>query len=304
MFEGLAPFCVTTSTNPDVTINGLSTPAPHSSSLPVLLLLHGFPQTHHIWHRITPHLASRYTLIIPDLRGYGTSSKPPTVDAYVKSAMAKDMVILVDKLLGRDAIPFYICAHDRGARVAHKLCVDNPGRVRKAIFLDICPTLAMYAATDQQFATAYFHWFLLIQDAPLPETLISATPAKFADLFLEGRNERRKHIFDSACYEKYVHNLEDPDTLHAMCNDYRAAATLDLKEQREDLRMGNLISCPLRVIWGRRGVIEKCFDAVKEWRAVVEEGVEVDGYAVDSGHYIPEEVPDDVVAAIREFCVQ
>ncbi|KAK9441600.1 Epoxide hydrolase-like protein [Metarhizium brunneum] len=298
MFDGLIPFSITTQTDPLVTIKGLQTSP--ESPLPPLLLLHGFPQTRHIWHRIVPHLTTTYNLIIPDLRGYGESSKPPSVAAYAKSAMAKDMMALMNHLGHKT---FFVCAHDRGARVAHKLLVDYPNHVRKAILLDICPTLSMYQATSQEFATAYFHWFFLIQPAPLPETLISATPRKFAELCMGGKDGKGLDIFDEACYGEYVKLFEDEDTVHAMCNDYRAAATVDLDEQRADLEKGRLIKAPVRIIWGKKGVIEKCFDAMAEWRKVVGEGVVLDGYSVDSGHYIPEEAPDDVVKAVCEFFV-
>lgn len=298
MFDGLISFSITTQTDPLVTIKGLQTSP--ESPLPPLLLLHGFPQTRHIWHRIVPHLTTTYNLIIPDLRGYGESSKPPSVAAYAKSAMAKDMMALMNHLGHKT---FFVCAHDRGARVAHKLLVDYPNHVRKAILLDICPTLSMYQATSQEFATAYFHWFFLIQPAPLPETLISATPRKFAELCMGGKDGKGLDIFDTACYEEYVKLFEDEDTVHAICNDYRAAATVDLDEQRADLEKGRLIKAPVRIIWGKKGVIEKCFDAMAEWRKVVGEGVVLDGYSVDSGHYIPEEAPDDVVKAVCEFFV-
>ncbi|TWU77279.1 hypothetical protein ED733_003755 [Metarhizium rileyi] len=298
MFDGLVQFSITTQAEPPVAIKGLQTSP--ESVLPPLLLLHGFPQTRHIWHRIAPQLTTTYKLIIPDLRGYGESSKPPSVAAYAKSAMAKDMIILMNHLNHKT---FFVCAHDRGARLAHKLLVDHPDHVRKAILLDICPTLAMYEATSQEFATAYFHWFFLIQPAPLPETLLSATPRRFAELYMGGISEKRQEIFDEACFEEYARLFENEDTVHAMCNDYRAAATVDLDEQRADMKEGRLIKSPVRIIWGRKGVIERCFDAMAEWTKVVKKGVVLDGYSVDSGHYIPEEAPDDVVKAIREFLV-
>lgn len=253
-----------------------------------------------MWHRVAPQLVGKYNIIVPDIRGYGASSKPTSVANYAKSAMAKDMVTLMKKL-GHET--FFVCAHDRGARIAHKMLVDYPDVVRKAIILDICPTLAMYEATSFEFAKACFHWYFLIQPAPLPETLINATPRKFADLYMGGREGHTLEIFDKACYEKYAALFENPDGVHAMCNDYRAAATLDLDEQTADLAEGRLIRTPLRVIWGKKSHIEKCFDGLKEWQAVADKNVLVEGYSVDSGHYIPEETPDEVVKAILEFCV-
>lgn len=296
MFDNFDNFSIQTQSNPVVKIDGLKY-GDASSGLPPLLLLHGFPQTRHIWHRVVPGLINNYVVIIPDIRGYGTSSKPSKVADYAKSVMAQDCVTLMSEL-GFDS--FFVCAHDRGARVAHKLCVDHPERIRKTILLDICPTLAMYESTDFDFAKAYYHWYFFIQPEPLPETLISAAPRKFIELFMGGL-QKGLDIFDPACFEEYAKNFDDPDCVRAMCHDYRAGATVDLEEAREDLKNGKLIKCPLLVLWGKTGVIEKCFDALKEWRAVTQEGVSVQGHSVDSGHYVPEQAPDEVVSAILEF---
>ncbi|KAH6886166.1 Alpha/Beta hydrolase protein [Thelonectria olida] len=306
MFQGFQPFKVETQTDPPITICGLksgdgSSSSSSSPSRPPLLLLHGFPQTRHIWHRVAPKLVDQYTVVLMDLRGYGESSKPEHVASYAKSAMARDCVKVMDELGFKQS--FFVCAHDRGARVAHKLCVDFPDRVRKAILLDICPTLAMYTKTDFDFAKAYFHWFFLIQPDPLPETLISGCPREFAELFMGGRQKDGLHIFDSACFDTYVENFKDAATVHAMCQDYRASATLDLDEAREDLEKSRLVRCPLLILWGKHGVIEKCFDALEEWRAVTESGVSVTGNSVDSGHYLPENVPEEVTSAIGSFLV-
>ncbi|KAF4975729.1 hypothetical protein FZEAL_7505 [Fusarium zealandicum] len=297
MFQGFESFAIQTQ-DADITIHGLKS-GDASSSKPPLLLLHGFPQTLHIWHLVAPKLLERYTIILIDIRGYGQSSKPEHVAAYAKSAMARDCVDVMDGL-GFDG-SFYVCAHDRGARVAHKLCVDYPDRVRKAILLDICPTLAMYTKTDFDFARAYFHWFFLIQQEPLPETLISARPREFAEFFMGGRQKRGLEMFDPSCFDIYAGSLEDPAAVHAMCHDYRASATLDLDEARADLENGRLVRCPLLVLWGKHGVIEQSFDAVKEWQDVTESDVTVEGYSVDSGHYVPEHAPQEVVSAILEF---
>ncbi|KUI52796.1 Fluoroacetate dehalogenase [Cytospora mali] len=299
MFEGFEPIAIKTSSEPEVIISGLKSKSNNpNKDLPPLLLLHGFPQTLHIWHRVTPHLTDTYNIVLLDLRGYGASSKPVDVTSYAKSAMARDCVAVMDQL-GHES--FYICAHDRGARVGHKLCVDYPDRVKKAIFLDICPTLVMYESTDFEFAKAYFHWFLLIQPDPLPETMILGNPRRVAEMFMGGRQAGGLSIFEKECFEAYVGSLCDPATVHAMCQDYRASATLDMEEQRKDLDEGRNIKCPLRVLWGKHGVIEKRFDAVAEWEKVTEKDVEVDGYAVDSGHYVPEQAPDQVISAIRDF---
>ncbi|KAF4994624.1 hypothetical protein FGRMN_5669 [Fusarium graminum] len=298
MFDNFESFTITTKTNPDVTINGLKS-GQVSPSKPALLLIHGFPQTLHIWHRVAPRVLDKYNLVLIDIRGYGKSAKPDEVSAYAKSAMARDCIDVMDAL-GHDG-PFFVCAHDRGARVAHKLAVDYPDRIRKFILLDICPTLAMYTKTDFDFAKAYFHWFFLIQKEPLPETLITARPKELAEMFMGGRQGDGLEIFEPECFDIYAQSLADRDTVHAMCNDYRASATLDLEEAREDLKNGRKIRSPLLILWGQHGVIEKCFDAIQEWRDVTDDGVSVEGRSVDSGHYIPEQNPDEVVSAILQF---
>lgn len=297
MFQGFTNF--SEEAQPRVTIKGVKS---SSTSLPPLLLLHGFPQTYHIWHRVAPKLVQSYTVIVPDLRGYGQSSKPEGIESYAKSAMAKDMVALVDKL-GFEGQPFYICAHDRGARVSHKLCVDHPKRVKKAILLDICPTLAMYNATNFDFAKAYFHWFFLIQKAPLPEHAITGSAKEFTKAYMSVRQGDSLDIFIPECYSEYEKCLSDFDTVHAMCNDYRASASIDMEEATADLENGRLVQCPLMVLWGKQGVIESQFDPLKEWQAVVDSKVKVEGHSVESGHYIPEEAPDATVDAINSFLV-
>ena len=297
MFDGFEQFSVQTQSSPNVTIDALRY-GDASSGLPPLLLLHGFPQTRLIWHRVVPQLINKYVIIIPDLRGYGRSSKPTEVSDYAKSAMARDFTKLMSEL-GFES--FFVCAHDRGARVAHKLCVDHPQRVRKVILLDICPTLAMYSSPSFDFAKSYFHWWFLIQEAPMPETLISAAHRKFAEMFMGGLQKEGLKVFDPACFEDYAKQMEDPDCLRAMCHDYRASASIDLEEARADLKDGRLIKSPVLVLWGKAGVIEKCFDAVKEWRAVTQESVSVEGYSVASGHYIPEQAPEETVSAILDF---
>ncbi|KAH8704743.1 putative epoxide hydrolase [Talaromyces proteolyticus] len=296
MFDGFTSFDITV--EPDVTIHGVS-----GGSGPAILLLHGFPQTHHIWHKVADELAKTYFVVAIDLRGYGQSSKPGGGEGHIrygKKAMARDAVRVMDELL-HGKTQFYICAHDRGARVAHRLCVDYPERVHKAIFLDICPTLAMYSQTDMVFAKAYFHWFFLIQEAPFPETLILANPTTWLEGSM-GARHAGLGPFTAACLAEYKKNLTDTQTVHAMCEDYRAAASIDLEEAKQDIAEGRHVQCPLTVFWGAHGVIEKCFDAVAEWKKVSTSTVE--GKALDCGHYIPEERPEDVLASVLEFLVE
>ena len=184
--------------------------------------------------------------------------------------------------------------------MVHQLCVDFPERVEKAMVLDIAPTLAMYEKTDFEFARAYAHWFFLIQPSPLPESLMLANPRSWIENTMGSRYGVGLEVFDKEAIESYVKQMGDEDSVKGMCEDYRAAASVDLEEQREDIRNGRKIKCPFRVLWGKRGVIEAQFDALKEWRKVSEDGV-VSGEALESGHYIPEEVPEVLVAHIKDF---
>lgn len=204
--------------------------------------------------------------------------------------MASDMAALMTHL-GHET--FYVCGHDRGGRVAHKLCVDYPERVKKVMMLDICPTLAMYEKTNMQLASAYWHWFFLIQPSPIPETFMVQNPRVWF------QQKKYEGVANEEILASYVSCVEDKETARGMCEDYRAAATVDLEEQREDLEKGRKIRCPVKVVWGREGVIEKMFDAVAEWRRV-SEGV-VEGEVVDCGHFIPEERPEVLAKCILGF---
>jgi haloacetate dehalogenase len=255
---------------------------------PPLLLLHGYPQTHVMWHKVAPVLAEHYTLIIPDLRGYGASAKPPT-DArhmpYSKREMAKDMTGLMSHL-GHDR--FAILAHDRGARVAHRLAVDHPTKVIAMILLDIAPTREMYANTTAAFATVYWHWFWLIQNAPFPERQIEADPLAYLDKKLRSWGNKPKPFSDEA-FAAYAEAIRNPATIHAMCEDYRAAVTIDIEHDNEEGR----ITCPLHVLWGEFGAIEAHFDCLDLWRQRADI---VTGHTLPGGHYLAEELPDAVVS--------
>jgi len=266
---------------------------------PPLLLLHGHPQTHAIWHRVWPTLARHFTLIAPDLRGYGDSDRPAS-DAsvehapYSKREMAKDAVALMRSLgYGR----FRVLAHDRGARVTHRLMVDHPDCVERATLLDIAPTLAMYEGTMMAFARAYWHWFFLIQREPLPETVIESNPAFFIEQIMGSRHAGLRAFHPEALAE-YRRAIGLPGIAHAICEDYRASATIDLEHDRADRDMGRRISQPLQVLWGRHGIIERCFDALALWRALADR---VEGGPLPCGHYIPEEAPEALVAAALPF---
>jgi pimeloyl-ACP methyl ester carboxylesterase len=233
-----------------------------------------------------------------DIRGYGASSKPANnTELYAKSQMAQDCITVMDSL-GYANQPFFVCGHDRGARVTHKLLVDHPTRVRKSILLDICPTLAMYNTPNPEFAKTYFHWYFLIQPYPLPETLINGAPRTF----IEAQLGVGTHLlFHKDVLEEYVKLMEDKDYVHATCQDYRAGATHDLDEAREDLAKGRLIQSPIRVLVGKKGIVSRVFDVEKEWRNVTADGVPVEVEHIDTGHYIPEQAPDLVASNILDF---
>lgn len=289
MFEGFRTF--------DIDIGDIRIHGRIGGEGPPLLLLHGHPQTHVIWHRVAESLARDYTVIATDLRGYGDSSKPAGASDhgnYSKRAMAVDQIAVMHEL-GFEQ--FFLCGHDRGARVAHRLVMDHPKAVRKLVLLDIAPTLAMYEKTDRTFATAYFHWFFLIQPAPLPETLIEASPADYITRTMGGRHATLG-AFDPAAIAEYQRALAQPGAAHALCEDYRAANTIDLEHDRADREANRRIACPVRVLWGRHGIIERCFDPLAEWRAVAER---VDGEALPCGHYIPEEAPQALLHQLNDF---
>jgi haloacetate dehalogenase len=262
---------------------------------PPVLLLHGYPQTHVMWHRVAPVLARRHTVVCPDLRGYGDSAKPAsdaTHAPYSKRAMAQDMVELMHHL---GHARFDLVGHDRGGRVAHRLCLDHPDAVSRAAVLDISPTRTMYANTDQAFATAYYHWFFLIQPFDLPERLIGADPVYYLHRKLGGWGTGLAH-FDARAMAEYERCFRDPATIHASCEDYRAAASIDLDHDRAS--EAQKIACPLLVLWGERGVVNRLFRPLDDWRAVA---ADVRGQALSCGHYLAEEAPEATLEALEAF---
>ncbi len=264
---------------------------------PPLLLLHGYPQTHVMWHKIANRLTERYTVVITDLRGYGDSSKPASDEnhtPYSKRQMALDQVEVMTEL-GFDE--FFLAGHDRGARVAHRLTLDHPARVKKLAVLDIAPTLAMYRKTDDAFARAYYHWFFLIQPEPLPERLIGADPEFYLRVKCGLGGAGLRH-FSTEAFTEYQRCFANPETVHATCEDYRAAATIDLEHDEADL--ATRIECPVLVLWGGNGVIERCFDALAEWR---ERANDVRGQSLPGGHYLAEELPEETRAEFETFFV-
>ena len=262
---------------------------------PPLLLLHGYPQTHVMWHKVAPALARDFTVVAADLRGYGASSKPQT-DAdhapYSKREMAADMVEIMSAL-GHKA--FFLCGHDRGGRVAHRLAVDHGERVLKLAVLDIAPTREMYRNTTEAFARAYWHWFWLILPAPLPENMIGNDPEAFLRYKI-GHGSAGLKPFTENALEAYLAAMRNPETVHAMCEDYRAAATIDLAH--DDADEGRKLPMPMLALWGKHGVVEACFDCLSLWR---ERANDVQGKPLDGGHFLAEECPDKVVQELRAF---
>ncbi|CAG2140107.1 Haloacetate dehalogenase H-1 [Cupriavidus campinensis] len=264
---------------------------------PPLLLLHGHPQTHVIWHKVAGELARHFTVVATDLRGYGDSDKPaglPDHANYSKRTMAADQMAVM-RALGFER--FRVLAHDRGARVAHRLALDHPQAVEKLVTLDIAPTLAMYAQTSEAFARAYWHWFFLIRPAPFPETLIEADP----DLYLRqtmGTRSAGLAPFTEAALAEYLRCLKLPGAAHGLCEDYRASAGIDLEHDRADAAAGRQVECEMLALWGADGAVGKCFQPLEAWRKVARR---VTGHALPSGHYIAEEVPEQLLAEVLPF---
>lgn len=274
----------------DVVIHGMV-----GGSGPPLLLLHGYPQTHALWHRVAARLRDHFTIVATDLRGYGASSKPvghPDHGNYSKRVMALDQVRVMTSL-GFDR--FRVVGHDRGARVAHRMALDHRRRIVQVAVLDIVPTRTMYQKTDRVFAEAYYHWFFLIQPTPLPERLIEADPDFFLTYHLSSRHAQLAP-FGREALEQYKAAFRLPATIHATCEDYRAAASIDLEHDAADLN--RQIEAPLHVLWGKHGVIEKCFRPIEDWQ---ERAKTVTGRALECGHYLPEEAPAETAAELRRF---
>lgn len=262
---------------------------------PALLLLHGYPQTSAMWHRVAPALTKAFTVVCADLRGYGRSSKPastPDHAPYSKRAMAADMAAAMTHF-GFDR--FFVGAHDRGARVAHRLAADFPARVRALATLDIAPTREMYRNTTEAFARAYWHWFFLIQKAPFPERMIEADPKAYW-LKKCGSGSAGLTPFSAEALDEYLAAFADPATIHGSCEDYRAAATIDL--DHDDADGDTKLPMPVHALWGERGIIGKCFDPLALWR---QRATTVTGGPLPGGHYLAEECPDLVIAEFTRF---
>ena len=266
---------------------------------PPLLLLHGFPQSHVLWRRVALLLADRFQLVLADLRGYGDSSKPAGESDhanYSKRVMAADMAALM-RTLGHER--YFVCGHDRGGRVAHRLAIDHAGAVQKLCVIDIAPTLDMYNATDLRFATAYYHWFHLIQPSPIPERMIGGDAAFYLRAKLGGWGSRGTAFMEDAALAEYERCFCNAAAIHAACEDYRASAGIDLEHDRASRRAGQKIACDTLVLWGERGVVHALFDPLALWQAQC--AATVSGTAMPAGHYIAEELPDAAAQALAAF---
>jgi haloacetate dehalogenase len=270
----------------------------HGGSGTPLLLLHGNPQTHFMWHAVAPELAERFTVVCPDLRGYGGSLKPPATPdhaPYAKTAMARDMVELMEHLGHRH---FLVAGHDRGARVGHRLALDFPDRVAKLAVLDIVPTIEAFERTDMSFAMGYYHWFWFAQPHPFPEVLINAAPEVWF-IAHTTRGPKPEDLFHPEALADYLAAARNPETIRGICEDYRAAASIDLEHDRATRSAGAKIQCPLMVLWGAKGKIPRWYDPLAIWRQYC--AAELTGGPVNSGHYLAEEAPDEVLERFGEF---
>jgi haloacetate dehalogenase len=266
---------------------------------PALLLLHGFPQSHVMWHRVAQALRQDFFLVLPDLRGYGDSMKPPAGPdhaSYSKRAMAQDMV---DLMLALQYPTFHLCGHDRGARVGARLALDHPQRVRKLALVDIAPTLDMYAATDMAFARAYYHWFHLIQPAPLPEKMIGADARFYLHTKLGGWGAGGLGHLEREALAEYERCFCRAESIHAACEDYRASAGIDLEHDRASRAEAQRIQCDMLVLWGAKGLVGRLFEPIALWQAQC--AATVSGQAMPAGHFIPEELPGPTADALRGF---
>ncbi len=262
---------------------------------PPVLLLHGYPQTHAMWHKVAPVLAERFTVVAPDLRGYGDSAKPPSDPAhetYCKRTTASDQVRV---MAGLGFETFFVVGHDRGGRVGHRMALDHPERVTKLAVLDIVPTHKIFSTVNQAVATGYYHWFFLIQPFDLPERMIGADPEYYLRRKLAQWGDVSDAFTDEAMAE-YLRCFRDPATIHASCEDYRAAASIDLAHDEAD--MDHKVACPLLALWGQRGLMGRHFDVLATWR---ERATDVRGRALPCGHFLAEEAPGETADELLRF---
>ena len=289
MFEGF--------THQQITTSGTTINLVRGGNGPPLLLLHGYPETHVMWHKLAPRLAEDFTVVVQDLRGYGDSGKPPGDPQhlnYSKRVMAQDQVEVM-QALGFET--FSVVGHDRGARVSHRLALDHPQRVRKLAVLDIIPTHKMFRIVNKEMATATYHWFFLIQPYDFPERIIGTAPEAYWRTWFG----RSAPAHTPEALAEYLRCLCDPATIHATCEDYRAGASIDLVYDEADLSAGKKVTCPLLALWSAKGYVGRTQDVLQVWR---EYATQVRGQSLPCGHFLPEEIPDETYAALRPFLLQ
>ena len=278
-----------------IKVNDVSIRLRIGGSGPPLLLLHGNPQTHVMWHLVAPELIKRFTVIATDLTGYGKSSKPASSadhGAYSKRSMASDQVAIMRALGFKQ---FSVAGHDRGGRVAYRMALDYPDSITKLAVLDIIPTLDSFQRTNSEFGLGYYHWFFLAQPSPLPETLINQNP----DWFWRWHTSRSKRkFFTATAVDDYLKCFKDPETVRAICEDYRAGVSIDCEHDLVDQNSGNKISCPVLVLWGKQGKLEQWYDTLDIWRSWA---TTVQGFVIDCGHYLAEEEPEQTAKALNDF---
>ena len=262
---------------------------------PPILFLHGYPQTHIMWHKVAPDLSKYFTVVLTDLRGYGDSSKPksdPKHATYSKREMALDQVQVMENL-GFNS--FSVVGHDRGARVTHRMLIDHKSLIQKAVVMDIVPTLTMYEETDRDFAYNYYHWFFLTQPFDLPEKLLGSDPKYYLQKKIKSWGKNNTFVTEKA-FKEYLRCFSNPKTIHASCEDYRASNSIDLEHDREDY--GTKIENPLLVLWGADAFVGTHYNVVKEWEKYAKN---IQGMSVPGGHYIPEEAPKETTKILNSF---
>lgn len=285
-FPGFKPIRIATS---GAEINGVI-----GGSGPPLLLLHGWPQSHVEWHRVAPVLARHFTVIATDLRGYGDSSIPAEGsrhEGYSKREMARDQIEVM-RSLGFDR--FAVAGHDRGARVGQRMAMDYPDAVTRLALIDVVPAYTLYTHLTKEFATVYYHWFLLVQPSPLPETILGNS----AEFFLRtwAFSGLIPEVITAEAFAEYLRCFKNPATLHAMCEDYRAGAAIDLEHEKNDL--DKKMHCPVLVLWGGKGAMGLLYDVLAQWQ---DRALHVRGKAFDGGHWLPEQFPEDISAELAAF---
>jgi len=277
--------------------DGIQINAVVGGSGPPLLLLHGYPQMHVMWHKVAPVLAKHFTVVAADLRGYGDSDKPPSDKehlVYSKRSTANDQVAAM-RSLGFER--FSVAGHDRGGRVAHRMALDHPSVVERIAVLDIAPTREMFKPTSFEFAMAYYHWYFLAQPFDYPERMIGADPEYYVREKMRGWSRGlAEEIFPAEALDEYIRCFKDPKTIHASCEDYRAAATIDI--EHDDADGGKKVEAPLLALWGSKGVVHRLFDPIALWK---QRAGDVRGAALPSGHYLAEEVPEQTAEQLLAF---